>query len=72
VFHVLGSLFIGAAAGEGARRIAWRPLLKSTLREGVRLSRNLHAVASKLRSEAEILIGEVRAELDAENAPRPR
>jgi hypothetical protein len=64
VHQILGGLVIGAVAGGGARKVAWRPLAKVVIREGIRLSRNIQTATASVRSEAQRMVKEARAELD--------
>lgn len=61
---LLGSLLLGAAAGEGARKVRWRPLLVGAVKSGVLLAEKLEGAARAVRAEAEQLVAEAKAELD--------
>jgi hypothetical protein len=69
MYCVIGSLIAGAAAGEGARKVSWRPLVKGTFKQGIVLSRKLRSLSEVVRKEAEQLVNEARAELDGPATP---
>lgn len=62
--EIIGSLVVGAFAGQSARKISWRPLLRAAIREGVRAQRNLAEFGSHMRAEAKQLVAEARDDLD--------
>ena len=62
---VLGSLVLGAVAGEGARKVTWRPLLRGAIKNAVLATRKVNKIALAVRKEAEELVAEARAELDS-------
>ncbi|HEY4046992.1 MAG TPA: hypothetical protein VGM27_09005 [Acidobacteriaceae bacterium] len=61
---IIGSLIAGAFAGEGARKISWRPLLRAAIRESVRAQRSVVAFGGRVRAEAKQLVAEAKDELD--------
>jgi hypothetical protein len=67
---ILGSLVAGAIAGEGTRRVHWRPFLKSAIKQGIRLTRNVQTLAAQTKEEANLLVAEAKAELDRPRAQR--
>ncbi len=66
---VLGSLLLGAVAGEGARKVRWRPMLIGAVKAGVRTAEKLGEAARAVRVEAEGIVAEARAELDQASKP---
>jgi hypothetical protein len=62
--EIIGSLIIGAFAGQGARKISWRPLLRTSIRQGLRAQRKASQISDKVWAEAKQLFTEARDELD--------
>ena len=61
---IIGSLIAGAFAGEGARKLSWRPVLRAGIRESIRAQRGVVAFGEKVRAEAKQLVAEAKDELD--------
>jgi hypothetical protein len=61
---VVGSLIAGAVAGGSAHRVPWRPLLKRSLKQGIKATRSLQSLGADVRDQAKRLVDEVRVELD--------
>jgi uncharacterized NAD-dependent epimerase/dehydratase family protein len=62
--EIIGSLIVGAAATQGARKISWRPLLRTAIREGLRAQRNLTEFGHAALAHARQLVTEAKDELD--------
>ncbi|MDX6463041.1 MAG: hypothetical protein QOE55_6738 [Acidobacteriaceae bacterium] len=62
--EIIGSLIIGAFAGQGARKISWRPLLRTAIRQGLRAQHNLIEFRNTVVAEAKQLVAEAKDELD--------
>jgi len=62
--EIIGSLIIGAFAGQGARKISWRPLLRTAIRQGLRGQHNLTEFGNTVVAEAKQLVAEAKNELD--------
>jgi hypothetical protein len=62
--EIIGSLIIGAFAGQGARKISWRPLLRTAIRQGLRAQHNLTEFRNTVVAEAKQLVAEAKDELD--------
>jgi hypothetical protein len=61
---VAGSLIAGAVAGGSARKVPWRPLLKGSIKQGIKATRSLQSFGAGAREQAKRLVDEVRVELD--------
>jgi hypothetical protein len=57
-------MILGAVAGQGARRISWRPLLRTAIREGLPAQRNLTEFSNATLAEVKQLVTEAENELD--------
>ena len=62
--QIIGGVILGAFAGEGARKISWRPLARAAIREGLRAKRSLVEFSDGIRSEAKKLVEEAKSELE--------
>jgi uncharacterized NAD-dependent epimerase/dehydratase family protein len=62
--EIIGSLIVGAAAGQGASKVSWRPLLRTAIREGLRAQRKLTAFSNAVLTEAKQLVTEAKDELE--------
>jgi hypothetical protein len=62
--EIIGSLILGAFAGQGARNISWRPLLRTAIRQGLRAQHNLTEFRNTVVAEAKQLVAEAKDELD--------
>jgi hypothetical protein len=62
--EIVGSLILGAFAGQGARKIHWRPLLRTAIRQGLRAQRTFAEFSNTVVAEAKQLVAEARNELD--------
>jgi hypothetical protein len=62
--EIIGSLILGAFAGQGARKIHWRPMLRTAIREGLRAQHNLTEFRNTVVAEAKQLVAEAKNELD--------
>ncbi len=62
--QILGSLVAGAIAGEGARKLTWRPLFKRAFKGSIRARRGILWAAASVSAETSRLIAEAQAELD--------
>ena len=63
---ILGSLLAGAVAGGSARKLAWRPVAKGLIKQGIRLQRSVMDLTAEVRAETDRLVTDARAELDRE------
>jgi uncharacterized NAD-dependent epimerase/dehydratase family protein len=61
---IIGSMIVGAAAGQGASKISWRPLLRTAIREGLRAQRKITAFSNTVFVEAKQLVAEAKDELE--------
>jgi CheY-specific phosphatase CheX len=62
--EIIGSMILGAFAGQGARKIAWRPLLRTAIRQGLRAQHTLTEFGNTVAAEAKQLVAEAKNELD--------
>jgi hypothetical protein len=62
--EIIGSMIFGVFAGQGARKISWRPLLRKAIREGLRAQHNLTEFGNSVVAEAKQLVTEAKDELD--------
>ena len=62
--QILGSLVAGAVAGEGARKLTWRPLIKSAFKGSIRAGRAILWAAASVSAETRRLVAEAQTDLD--------
>jgi hypothetical protein len=62
--EIIGSLILGAVAGQGARKVSWRPLLRTAIRQGLRAQHKVTEFSNTFLAEAKQLVTEARDELD--------
>ncbi len=61
--EIIGSLILGAFAGQGARKVSWRPLLRKAIREGLRAQHSLTEFRNTVVADAKQLVTEAKDEL---------
>lgn len=61
--EIIGSMILGAFAGQGARKISWRPLLRTAIRQGLRLQHTVTELSNTVVAEAKQLVAEAKNEL---------
>jgi hypothetical protein len=61
---VVGTLVAGAVVGGSAQKVPWRPLLKGSIKQGMKATRSLQSLGANVRDQAKRLVDEVRVELD--------
>jgi hypothetical protein len=62
--EIIGSLILGAVAGQGARKVSWRPLLRTAIRQGLRAQHKVTEFSNTVLAEAKQLVTEAKDELD--------
>lgn len=61
---IIGSIILGAFAGEGVRKVHWRPVLRTAIRRGLRAKHNLTELGNSVVADAKQLVAEAQDELD--------
>ena len=62
--QVIGGFILGAAVGQTARGVVWRPLLRTLIKGGIVVAREAEAATVAVRREAQSLYDEAKAELE--------
>jgi uncharacterized protein (DUF697 family) len=63
--QIIGGFILGAAVGQTARCVVWRPLARTLIKGGIVVAREAEAATAAVRREAQSLYEEAKAELDA-------
>jgi hypothetical protein len=62
--EIIGSMILGAFAGLGARKVSWRPVLRTAIRQGLRAQHTVTEFGNTVVAEAKQLVAEAKNELD--------
>jgi hypothetical protein len=62
--QIIGSVIVGAIAGGSVGKVAWRPIVRGVIKQGIRLQRGLVDASRTVRGEVEHMVSDARAEPD--------